>query len=282
MQHTFFEPVVHKTDRHAYSKHHISYSASDAAPLYAHWHDELEFFYLKKGTLTFFVNDERYILKEGEALFLPERLFHYAMNEVGEAGEFHAFVFDAKEISLTNEGAFHSYIEPLFLAPLNPIYINSETEAGKKLLSFLNQLFAETHELAITGYLLLLWKEFFEHFLTPVSQTTSYSKIKEQIQPALLMIQTQYAAPLTIEKLAACANLSVGQFIRSFKKYMHVTPFVYLNHYRIMESCVLLQTTDLSISTIAFSCGFNNLSYYNREFKKLLKITPSVYRKTAT
>lgn len=85
---------------------------------------------------------------------------------------------------------------------------------------------------------------------------------------------------ITLEELAEYAHLSEGQFCRSFKELTGMTPFRYLIRYRILQSCNQLLLTDKKVTEIALSCGFNNISYYNRAFFKIMRMTPTEYRKT--
>ena len=53
---------------------------------------------------------------------------------------------------------------------------------------------------------------------------------------------------------------------------------VHLNRLRIVKSCEMLLRTDKKITEIASLCGFNNISYFNRTFYKIMGISPSGYR----
>ena len=60
----------------------------------------------------------------------------------------------------------------------------------------------------------------------------------------------------------------------------NMSPFDYLNYFRVSKSARLLRETDLSISTVAGQTGFNNISYYNRTFRRYMHITPGEYRRS--
>ena len=66
-------------------------------------------------------------------------------------------------------------------------------------------------------------------------------------------------------------------FCRFFLEMTHRTPIDYLNYQRIEHACYQLVTTDASITDIAYSCGFNDLSYFIKTFKKYKGITPGKY-----
>lgn len=64
-----------------------------------------------------------------------------------------------------------------------------------------------------------------------------------------------------------------------FKEFLGKTPIEYLTEYRINKSIGLLKTTDMSITEIAVSCGFCGSSYFTETFVKIMKCTPSGFRK---
>ncbi|PRX48018.1 AraC family transcriptional regulator [Salegentibacter salegens] len=84
---------------------------------------------------------------------------------------------------------------------------------------------------------------------------------------------------INVDKLANKACMSTSNFYRSFKNTLGETPIDYLNGERIKFAKKLIQKTGWKFSDIAYKSGFNNTSYFNRQFKRLEKITPNQYRK---
>lgn len=80
-----------------------------------------------------------------------------------------------------------------------------------------------------------------------------------------------------IEEVAKVANLTVEAFCRYFKTRTGKTYTNFLNEVRVSNACRLLIDKDLSIQDICFQSGFNNLSNFNRAFKKVTGKTPSSY-----
>ncbi|WP_414712767.1 helix-turn-helix domain-containing protein [Sphingobacterium sp. UBA5980] len=84
-----------------------------------------------------------------------------------------------------------------------------------------------------------------------------------------------------MEDVASFANLTTVAFCRYFKKYTGITFINYLNQVRIQKACrMLLEKESVAISTVAYSCGFNSITNFNRVFMKTIGITPSYYCKT--
>ncbi len=84
---------------------------------------------------------------------------------------------------------------------------------------------------------------------------------------------------ITIEQMAEKINLSKAAFCRYFKARTQKTFIEYLNAVRLNHACKLLQETEMDIFEICFESGFNNLSNFNRMFKKTFLTNPKTYRK---
>ena len=99
-----------------------------------------------------------------------------------------------------------------------------------------------------------------------------------RLQNIFTYVEQHFHEEIDIQKVASLANLSVPSFCTYFKKIMKVTFTDFLNQYRIQRSCILLQQ-DKTIADACFECGFNNVTYFNKVFKKFLNTTPSAFKK---
>ena len=91
-----------------------------------------------------------------------------------------------------------------------------------------------------------------------------------------------YTKRLYVSDLAKIANMNEQYFCRFFKKYLGKTPMAYINTYRLQQAALLLETTDIPITTLCLECGFNNLGHFFDKFKSLYGITPLQFRKGCT
>ncbi len=92
-------------------------------------------------------------------------------------------------------------------------------------------------------------------------------------------IARNFHQPITLEEIADYANLSKYAFCRYFKRITNKSFVAYLNEFRTGRACKLLAKEHYSVSQIGALVGFNNLSNFNRQFKKFMHCTPSTYRK---
>ncbi len=92
-------------------------------------------------------------------------------------------------------------------------------------------------------------------------------------------LMSNYKEEVNLKRLAELVSLAEGSLCRFFKKFMGMTVFEYLNQIKIEFACKLLMDPGLSIMEICFDSGFNNISHFNYQFKKIMKKTPREYRK---
>ena len=95
-------------------------------------------------------------------------------------------------------------------------------------------------------------------------------------------VEEHYADTITIADMAALTFYSKSHFMKFFKDHMDMGFTEYLNDYRLSMAARLLAASGLSVLEIATRTGFDNLSYFNRLFKRKYGQTPREYRKTLT
>lgn len=98
------------------------------------------------------------------------------------------------------------------------------------------------------------------------------------LAPAIHHMNHYFDQDLNLDTLCALCSMSKSQFIRSFKKYLDMTPHEYLLYYRLRMSKQLLVTSTDSIERIAEVCGFNSASHFARSFKQNERMTPTEFR----
>jgi len=92
-------------------------------------------------------------------------------------------------------------------------------------------------------------------------------------------LMNNYREEIDLKRLATLVNMAEGSLCRYFKINMGMTVFEYLNKIKIEFACKLLMDNDLSILEVCFDSGFNNLSHFNKQFKKNTNVPPKEYRK---
>lgn len=159
----------------------------------------------------------------------------------------------------TNEKAIHQLIERL-------IYIFTENNTAKDYFA----------NLVLQELIVRLMQTKARMALTTNLQQLANTN---RLAYAVKYVQENIHRNLTIRELADKACMSEPNFFRCFKQQYGITPVEYINQQRIQLSMKLLTNTMYSISDICFACGYNNLNYFLKVFKRTTGDTPANYRK---
>ncbi|WP_164110687.1 MULTISPECIES: helix-turn-helix domain-containing protein [Sphingobacterium] len=116
-------------------------------------------------------------------------------------------------------------------------------------------------------------------FLSGTSYTNNYiPKDMQRIDKVFQYVLENYGTAISLEKVASLMSLSKHAFCRYFKSRTQKTFIQFVNEVRIMHACEMIQENNDQINNIAYSCGFNSLSNFNKIFKSLKQKTPSQYK----
>ncbi len=153
----------------------------------------------------------------------------------------------------------------------------------------ITELLKESYKLDGPGQLLLLMTLFNlmsgtreYQLLSSTGFMEPYHKVgNEPLQKALDFIFHNFYREITVREMLDITNMSNTTFCLAFKRITRMTFKEYLLHTRIGYACKLLTSSPMTISQIAMSCGFDNQSNFNHQFRKLKSVTPSIFRKQA-
>jgi len=113
-------------------------------------------------------------------------------------------------------------------------------------------------------------------------KSTGTEKINHYIDflHTLGYIEKNLTDNIDLENIASKAYLSKYHFCRLFKKRVGISPMKFVSFMRIEKAKELLRKDDITISTVAISVGFNDLSSFIAHFKKVTGMTPYIYKKS--
>jgi AraC-like DNA-binding protein len=97
---------------------------------------------------------------------------------------------------------------------------------------------------------------------------------------ALGYITENFASRLRLSQIAQESAMSLSCFERTFKKEMGTTYTKFLNKFRISRAAKMLAEENLSISEIAYACGFTNPYHFTRMFNRIMAVSPRTYQKS--
>lgn len=246
-----------------------------------HWHMEYELMRILSGSFSLSVDGQIHILKKGDTAVISSGVVH---GGVPTDCVYECLVFDTKHFMESSSALLHcKYCDFFNVGTVIQPFFEKETPCS----TIIHQMFVSMEKKAI-GYefvtIGLIWQLFGqilnEHAYTVIDVPERKSdKSTDQMKTVLNYIRKNYASNLTLSDLADILNLSPEHFCRLFHSITGKSPIDYLNYYRIECACELLSSSQKSITEVAYSCGFNDLSYFNRIFKKYKRITPGRYQK---
>ena len=157
---------------------------------------------------------------------------------------------------------------PPLAKKISPLMIEMNKLSGaRQLLHFLELL----HQISLSKQ----WRMICLNSPEIVSRADSYFPLRKVMQ----YIRRNFDRSLTLEEVAGVANLSKYAFCRYFRQSTHKSFITFLNEFRISMACKYLADHQYSVSQIGFLAGYNNLSNFYRQFKKVMNCTPAKYRK---
>lgn len=104
------------------------------------------------------------------------------------------------------------------------------------------------------------------------------SKDNIYVAHAVRYIQNHYSEPIRIDDIARYVGLNRSYLSTLFKKHTGLSPLKFLQNFRITRAAHLLSMTQLSIASIAFSCGYQEPESFHKIFRKSTGLSPSQYR----
>lgn len=152
-----------------------------------------------------------------------------------------------------------------------------------------NRLIPKLEQLAsaegYTRYLLLLDILFelartneYKVMNTEVMPYTIVSRNRTRLEAVFTYVENGYQNDIDIMQAAHLANLTKPAFCNFFKKATSLTFVEFVNRYRIDKACILL-SQEKSIAESCYATGFNNITYFNKIFKKYTNTTPGQFIK---
>ena len=104
------------------------------------------------------------------------------------------------------------------------------------------------------------------------------SRHQDTMQAAIRFLLAQYRNEIRLQQLLDVTRMSKPTFSRQFKKHSGKTLNEFLQQIRLAAACHELVTTDQPIIDLALGCGFSQISFFNRVFRRAYRCSPSLFR----
>lgn len=120
----------------------------------------------------------------------------------------------------------------------------------------------------------------FDRRFTAAEFNVTEEKQRYAVKTALTFVRSNYRQTVSVESVAQAIGYDEFYTMKLFKRFTGLPIVEYVNRYRIKLACEALLGGVKDVSVIARETGFANVSYFNRQFKRLMGVTPSVFRLT--
>lgn len=251
-----------------------------------HYHPEFEITYVVNGNGTRLIGDSSNEFDNQDLIFLGSNLPHTWITHDdfathGKDMEVVVLQFGVEIIeNRAKEIAEFKHIDRLLKASGRGLNFPLATReaAGQILIEMSNTTGIRRYNLLLE-LLDLLGRSTFEK-LSSEYYAPNYSQTNEnRIGKVFEHIHAHYHRSLSIAELAEIAAMNEAAFCRFFKKTTGKSAINYINELRIGKACNLLNDPNLAIADVSFQSGFNNITHFNRTFKKIKEVSPSSFKR---
>lgn len=242
-----------------------------------HWHTNFEVIHVISGKLSLHLDNVQYVLYENDVAFVGCGAMHRAEPE---ECVYECAVFDLSIISGYNTTKIFEYIGPLISQNAEVDAICASAAVYARSLFPIAATEGSYYELEIASVISSVLCELYRagaiRNITPDSKKISH---RRSVMAQLIgEIEKNYAQRITLADLADSAQINEKYLCRFFKEFTGFTPIDYINRLRIDKACYQLAVNKMSVTDAAYECGFNELSYFSKCFKKYMGMSPGAYR----
>lgn len=260
-----------------------------------HWHEEIEFVCMKEGTFRVWLNTKEYRIEAPALLCIHPQELHSIMLQAGSES---AIVFSLDILSFEQYDAIQAKVIgplmagrlkfPLLISPKDAVYpalrdaYDRAEERLRRMNTFTPQQEIEKNACYIETKAILLEVLAYLYSRSCFRPSPELPHENEQqiinLKKVISYILEHYDTEIHLEELSQLVNMNPQYFCRYFKKNMGKTITEYINEVRIEKAAKQIAETDCRIIDIAQNCGYDNVSYFIRRFRRMKGMTPIQYR----
>ncbi len=250
----------------------------------SHWHEHIEFLYVKSGEGIIECNQAPLNVKKGDLIVVNSGELHCGFCITGEISYYCLIVAPELVHSSMPDICDIKYISPI---KQNLILFENRIsdDAG---ISECIRLIADEYENRRIGFELsikaLVYRMLVilirEHVRTMLPPSGCARRMREmgRLAGVFEYIENNFYRSITGGELAKMLNVSISRFSHLFREAAATSVTEYINSVRIRRAADLLGSTDLNITQAAMASGYNDVNYFTRQFKRHMGISPSAFR----
>ncbi len=235
--------------------------------LYPHWHENIELLYCIHGEGEAVIDSRSVPLKKGGLTVVNSGNLHYTKMVSGKSVVYYCLIVSSDMLEQFGLFVEHKeFCEFVCSEDINRRFERIVEEMREKKPYYQGVVKGE-----IGALISLLERDF--------SSESRGEKKSEMVKMGIRYMKNHFREMLSLEDVAEAEGFSRFYFCREFKKITGYTINEYLRYLRCQEAERLLQSSQLAISEIASECGFDDVSYFTKIFKKQTGRLPSQLRR---
>jgi AraC-like DNA-binding protein len=276
-------PNLEKVEVNINHSFHVNHMKVDYFPSMRHFHPEVEILLVVQGSGTRYVGDSVEPFAPGDLVMIGPNVSHEWLSDKTSGISEAIFILFNTEMLGSN---FWSLPESKII-----LKIIRQSQRGIKLTGKTREDVALMMRKIETSYgfsriiLLMSILEMiafngeYQYLAGPVVQNPVNERDTERLNKVYKYVLDNLQQEISLQQAANATSLSVAAFCRYFRKRTNKTFIRFLNEVRIGQACRLLVNDDQSIADVCYICGYNNISYFIRQFRRTTGFTPLSYRK---
>ena len=248
-----------------------------------HWQDSIELVYIKRGSGLVQTGAQVCTAQSGDIFVLTPGTLHAIRQAESRTMEYENIIFDVELLGGAEDLCAEKYLLPLQSGRLAlPEHITPDEAWYPQAADCLKEA-EEANRCKQFGYELCIKGALLRFLALLIAQSKALPPAEkastQRLRAVLQWISAHYSEPVCVADAAALCQCSPNHFMRWFRQMTGQTFIIFLREYRLNAAAEALRTTEDTILSISEQCGFENLSYFNREFKAHFGMTPREYRK---
>ena len=252
-----------------------------------HYHPEIELIYFIKGRTSGVIGEGFCQFEEGNLVLLGPNFPHVLQEDQEFARQFPTVRPFGLILQFTETFLGADFLEKPELLPIAQLLkrarrgLSFNITTTRKVSSTLLRMhkMAETKKLiGLLDVLATLSDSQDYQYLTPDDYYYDHTHDGDRMRSVNRYVYQNFREKISIRQMSTVANMTESSFCRYFKTRTLKSFTRFLNEVRISYACKLLNNDTYSVTDACFESGFTNLSYFNRQFKHMMKMSPKAYK----
>ncbi|MCR9227715.1 MAG: AraC family transcriptional regulator [Flavobacteriaceae bacterium] len=248
-----------------------------------HIHPEFELVYIKNGSGVLNIGSKKRVYNNGTLVFLGGNIPHADFGNRDNADNQEIVVQFKKEFLEEKLKVFPELLKIKELIQKSKQVLIFDSDVQKKLWPDFKKFCHLDHQGKLINllYILdLLSKESIHKTLFDTLSTANFKKNEiKRLEEVFMYVNAHYAKDISVTEISSQLGLTPNSFCRFFKKMTQRTFIDFVNEFRINKALEFFNENNTFITEVMYRSGFNNPSYFSRQFKKYQGHTPSNYLK---